>query len=334
MIEFAKKETHETDLEINENPSKRLSRPGPSESRMYSKTCIFCEKNTKYSKNKRTREPLIQCTDIRADFSIRDAATRKMDSRLLAIVSRELVAAEAHYHRSCYRSYTKDPLTSVEKDELSPLESTDYECVEKCAYEQLYLYIRSELIPKALIATMTELTAKLILLMKSFGINEVKESVKKHIRRKLENEFGDTLHFIQNDKGKLIVYPDNISKHDLVKELCEYRSKVNKPETDSNTLSTTALQIRQHIKQMKVDETWPPDLENMNYEIPQSLQCFVLALLTGEQSCSEPSERIRRLCNSISSDMVYAVTNGKIKAQKHILLPFAVKSLTGNVELI
>ena len=331
---ICKKETHETDLEINENPSKRLSQPGPSESRVYSKTCIFCEKNTKYSKNKRTREPLIQCTDIRADLSIRDAATRKMDSRLLAIVSRELVAAEAHYHRSCYRSYTKDPLTSVEKDELSPLESTDYECVEKCAYEQLYLYIRSELIPKALIANMTELTAKLIMLMKSFGINEVKESVKKHIRRKLENEFGDTLHFIQNDKGKLIVYPDNISKHDLVKELCEYRSKVNKPETDSNTLSTTALQIRQHIKQMKVDETWPPDLENMNYEIPQSLQLFILALLTGEQSCSEPSERIRRLCNSISSDMVYAVTNGKIKAQKHILLPFAVKSLTGNVELI
>ena len=32
--------------------------------------------------------------------------------------------------------------------------------------------------------------------------------------------------------------------------------------------------------------------------------------------------------------MVYAVSGGRVKPPKHIMLPFAVKSLTGNLELI
>jgi hypothetical protein len=56
-------------------------------------------------------------------------------------------------------------------------------------------------------------------------------------------------------------------------------------------------------------------------------------LLQGEYSNSPP-ERIDRLTNSFGSDLVYAVSRGKIKPKKHILLPFTVKSLTGNVEMI
>ena len=37
---------------------------------------------------------------------------------------------------------------------------------------------------------------------------------------------------------------------------------------------------------------------------------------------------------SVCRDLVYAVINGKEKTAKHVLLPNAVKSLTGNVELI
>lgn len=58
-------------------------------------------------KGKRTREPLTQCRDLRSDHTIRNSAIAKVDERMLAIVSRELVAAEAHYHRSCYREYVR-----------------------------------------------------------------------------------------------------------------------------------------------------------------------------------------------------------------------------------
>ena len=57
----------------------------------------------------------MQCRELRADDKIRSAATKKMDSRVLAAVSRDLVAAEGQYHRSCF--YTKDEATKAMSDQ-------------------------------------------------------------------------------------------------------------------------------------------------------------------------------------------------------------------------
>ena len=54
----------------------------------------------------------------------------------------------------------------------------------------------------------------------------------------------------------------------------------------------------------------------------------------GEFDCENRSERIERLATSFGSYLVFAVTCGKLKPPKHILLPFAVKSLTSNTRLI
>jgi len=88
----------------NQEPTtgKRTSiRQSPTTSTTYEHVCIFCEKKSKYLKGTRKREPLVQCRDLRADYSIRKSAMKKKDSRILAIASREIVAAEACYHRTC-----------------------------------------------------------------------------------------------------------------------------------------------------------------------------------------------------------------------------------------
>lgn len=94
--------------DVQEPESKRYatSRQPPSSSRIYEEICIFCEKKSKYLRSSRNRERLIQCTDLRADDCIRTTSIAKGDTRIIAIVSRELVAAEACYHRSCYPDYT------------------------------------------------------------------------------------------------------------------------------------------------------------------------------------------------------------------------------------
>lgn len=46
---------------------------------------------------------MVKCTELRADARIRNAATKKLDTRILAIVSKNIVAAEAQYHRYCYK---------------------------------------------------------------------------------------------------------------------------------------------------------------------------------------------------------------------------------------
>ena len=71
------------------------------------KICIFCEKSNQYIKNSRTKETLVQANELRADKKVRAVATARMDEKILAITSRELLAAEAHYHRTCYRDYTR-----------------------------------------------------------------------------------------------------------------------------------------------------------------------------------------------------------------------------------
>ena len=74
----------------------RLERSS-SESRVYKEECIFCQK-TKYKKRTNTREDLIKARELRADKTLRETATKKGDSRIISLTSRDIVAAEAHYH--------------------------------------------------------------------------------------------------------------------------------------------------------------------------------------------------------------------------------------------
>jgi len=70
------------------------------------RVCIFCDKISKYV-NGNVREKLIQCINLRADGNIRKTALARNDGKKLAIVSRDLVAAEACYHEICDRVYTR-----------------------------------------------------------------------------------------------------------------------------------------------------------------------------------------------------------------------------------
>ena len=100
----------------------------------------------------------------------------------------------------------------------------------------------------------------------------------------------------------------------------------------------TALKIRTDIKDLEIPETWPPNIPEVNIGekaiIPESLLDLLETVLTGKPNSSNTRQRVQRLVSSFGQDIVYAVTNGQLKPTKHILLPFAVKSLTGNVELI
>ena len=57
---------------------------------------------------------------------------------MLAVVSTELVAAKACYHKSCYRNYTQNIPVSGDKKEDS--EYTEYSRAELQGYEKLFNY--------------------------------------------------------------------------------------------------------------------------------------------------------------------------------------------------
>ena len=68
--------------------------------------------------------------------------------------------------------------------------------------------------------------------------------------------------------------------------------------------------------------------------MPKSVSLFLFYLLPCTKDDAHSSKRTQRLVSSFGQDMVYAITYGKTKFPKHIILPFAIKSLTGNVGLI
>ena len=85
---------------------------------------------------------------------------------------------------------------------------------------------------------------------------------------------------------------------------------------------------------MKDTLPWPPqpkDLEPKKFVIPEKLKKFLSKLFHEEE---RPNARKPRICQSFAQDIVYAVTNGKVKTPKSILLPTMIKSLTNNSELI
>ena len=59
------------------------------------------------------RERLSNCSTICADESVCKEALERNDTAVIAIASDELIANEAHYHATCYRSYTRPNCTPV-----------------------------------------------------------------------------------------------------------------------------------------------------------------------------------------------------------------------------
>ena len=194
-------------------------------------------------------------------------------------------------------------------------------------YSHIILFPNPEVLP------MTDLMSRLVTCMNSLGISQIKDSTKKCIHRRLESEFAETLHIFQDNNGRLLLYPD---MHELAKVTYSLKMKLNtmKSMNIEDAVTKAGLQMREDIKKQNVSQVWPPDIEHIDGSIPESVTHFLHTLLSGERECSNPSERVRRLSTSFGNDLVYAVSCGKNKPPKQMLLPFAVKSLTGSVELI
>ena len=187
--------------------SKRLCRRSSSEAGVYVPICIFCSKD-KFQKGSKSREKLTQAVHLRADQTLRVCAIQKGDEKILAVTSRDIVAAEAHYHISCYRNYTRDSTkTSENKEKGNEGKETGggdlYQEIECEAFTNLLEYIRTDIIPNQKVVPMTSLTSKLETFMLSGGIERMTDSTRKHIRRRLESDLGRSIDVFTDDKGKL-----------------------------------------------------------------------------------------------------------------------------------
>ena len=67
--------------------------------------------------------------------------------------------------------------------------------------------------------------------------------------------------------------------------------------------------------------------------IPETLHQFFTVLYTGANQ--QPDiEKIKRLVQSVSQDVIYATTRGRTKPGKHLTLGLGLKSITGSRKVI
>ena len=132
--------------------------------------------------------------------------------------------------------------------------------------------------------------------------------------------------------------PDSVSLCALAQSYQTVKQELWLWKTKSSDISKVIDQASSHIipaiNIMEKPTQWPYHPSHLNkksFVVPAGLTRFLTGLLAGhpEQKCT--SQRIQTLTDSISQDIIYAVSGGQHKPPKHILLSYGVKTLTGNV---
>ena len=98
--------------------------------------------------------------------------------------------------------YTRGKAASHVTNEQDEKEA-QYKATLNHSYKELFLFIKNELFAKPRVIVMADVSSRLVASMNSLGIVQVKDSTKKHIRRKLESEFDGALHIFPDVKGNV-----------------------------------------------------------------------------------------------------------------------------------
>ena len=141
--------------------SRDIARREPQPSRVYEAKCIFCDKVSKYLKGQRTKESLTKCR-VKSRWYHQESSDQEKGYNFVS--HRQSWASgswSSHYHRTCYRAYTKDLEKDTDESNMDEIESP-YEAAEKMALSKVFAYIREELIEHHTVVAFTDLTTILV----------------------------------------------------------------------------------------------------------------------------------------------------------------------------
>ena len=170
--------------------------------------CIFCKKIAKY-RNKKL-EKLSLCCESRAVDTIETAAKRKEDFRIISLLSKDLIAQEGKYHRTCYNDYTR---INYKNEQVEP--TSRYKLIELESFKEV-IKAGHRLITEEVTIIKFQILTDIMeetFIAKRETINK---STKKNLQRNVEKTFKEALKFL-NHEGSLYVYPNTLTFDILLK---------------------------------------------------------------------------------------------------------------------
>ena len=172
----------------------------------------------------------------------------------------------------------------------------------------MYDHIRNTLFAETQAMKLTMLTDCLAEFVGKFDYtnDKVNKRTTKYIRRKLESEYNDSLHFVSENNGLVLVFPDNLSMTNIVVENMKLKDKLQ-PLKEAEV-----SYIRETIKSM-LRMSWPPQADELSagyIKLAESLLLFLNVLFRGDQTDASPM--FLRVVLSVGQYCLYAVSNGTI----------------------
>ena len=156
-------------------------------------------------------------------------------------------------------------------------------------------------------------------------VQKLEDKLKKHFGEDICIEKGNTR------KG-IIVFSASLSINDAL-------LKQNDSLTNTKTqIRDVAFALRDAIKNLEKrplsQNIKLEDLQKGEVDVHEIVDLFIKSVICGPDTvdCDTPAKR--RRIKSISEDLVFAVTSGRMKPRKYVMLGIAMKSLTGSKKVL
>ena len=300
------------------------------EKNIYNHLCLICSQFTKKS-GKQKRYPTFT-NSKEVITKIKHFAEVLNDSDLLQNLQ---ACEEIYYHRSCRTNLQKKYEQKLESKNKNRTWYENRE-VHKEAFESLVIFLKEEVIQKEKILYVTDVLIQynLILLeLSNLSEDAFKNYTAQHLEEKILDFFKDqiSIKVLKTSLKKKIIFKIGLNFEKLLTE------SVYQEMDDMSKIKSVAYDIRNSIKSMETnpltEQLRSEDVIKGECVIPKKLYHFISSIINGpdpRKPNSQDDVKIKSLC----SDLIHAVSRGRIKPSKNLMLGLTIKSLTGSKKIL
>ncbi|XP_074104088.1 uncharacterized protein LOC141530711 [Cotesia typhae] len=276
--------------------------------------CIFCGSYSKRSGKKQTH--VIYSQNQSTINNILQAAQTLNDIRLQSKIEGQNSVA---YHSVCFSTY----LVKFKRQSTDRVDDDGWHNnrdLHKKAFKKIIVFIEEKIIKMKKVLYLTQLLSRYKALLVEFGEGKVCledfESYRaEHLEKKILTVLGDQL-FIIASTGPLrkkIVYGNDIDISMLATETVNLETK------SSEKFEDDAYDLRNCVKTLQRDKLpnklRADDIIKGECDIPKLLYDFISNLIEGPDVNSKNNNDKSVKVTSLCSDIIYAVTNGRVKGK-------------------
>uniref|UniRef100_UPI00358F9AD5 uncharacterized protein n=1 Tax=Myxine glutinosa TaxID=7769 RepID=UPI00358F9AD5 len=317
-------------------------KPGGSAEPIFPPECIFCEKVETKDAHRNTERPTTFPSFKNKENAWEQIETRAEKMGLYRlhrkVKNKDLFACEAKHHPSCFKAFRTafyNYERAIHRAE-APKEQACMSAAHEKAFNSVLEHIQTQVIQQNKVLQLSSLRLLYVEELKLNGYENSNYRSEKLLKRLQNDPIKEHIHFTKVDHDKCdvisfwLVHSSNITVSNALARAFTLGS--------TNKNQNVALQLRQGILQAFrecKDQPWPPTAEDMELNpediLPPDLVRFLSVLMTGKEGIE--TEKVKRLVFSIGQDLCRAVSDGKWKLPKHILLCVTVRHLFRSKQL-